>query len=109
MRRDVLELRQFYASDLGRAARAMVARKVAEAWGGFIDSTPDARPVISAVDKLPGFFIAAGFSGHGFGLGPGAGRLAADLIAGDAPAVDPHAFRYTRFTDGAKLRPSSWV
>jgi len=83
--------------------------KVAEAWGGFIDSTPDARPVISAVDKLPGFFIAAGFSGHGFGLGPGAGRLAADLIAGDAPAVDPHAFRYTRFTDGTKLRPSSWV
>jgi SAM-dependent methyltransferase len=33
MRRDVLELRQFYASDLGRAARAMVERKLAEAWG----------------------------------------------------------------------------
>jgi SAM-dependent methyltransferase len=33
MRRDVLDLRQFYASDLGRAARAMVGRKVVEAWG----------------------------------------------------------------------------
>ncbi|WP_372783437.1 class I SAM-dependent methyltransferase [Phenylobacterium sp.] len=33
MRRDVLELRQFYASDLGRAARAMVGRKVLETWG----------------------------------------------------------------------------
>ena len=33
MRRDVLELRQFYASDLGRAARAMVERKLTEAWG----------------------------------------------------------------------------
>ena len=33
MRRDVLDLRQFYASDLGRAARAMVSRKVDEAWG----------------------------------------------------------------------------
>ncbi|PZQ60336.1 MAG: methyltransferase type 11 [Phenylobacterium zucineum] len=33
MRRDVLELRQFYASDLGRAARAMVERKLREAWG----------------------------------------------------------------------------
>ena len=33
MRRDVLELRQFYASDLGRAARLMVGRKVVEAWG----------------------------------------------------------------------------
>jgi len=33
MRRDVLELRQFYASPLGRAARAMVERKLLEAWG----------------------------------------------------------------------------
>ena len=33
MRRDVLELRRFYASDLGRAARTMVSRKVEEAWG----------------------------------------------------------------------------
>ena len=33
MRRDVLELRQFYASDLGRAARAMIGRKVIEVWG----------------------------------------------------------------------------
>lgn len=83
--------------------------KVTDAWGGFIDSTPDARPVISPIDKIPGFFLAAGFSGHGFGLGPGAGRLAADLIAGDAPSVDPHAFRFSRFSDGTKLRPSSWV
>ena len=33
MRRDVLDLRQCYASDLGRAARAMVGRKVIETWG----------------------------------------------------------------------------
>ena len=47
--------------------------KVAESWGGVIDVTPDAVPVISAVDTLPGFFIATGFTGHGFGIGPGAG------------------------------------
>jgi SAM-dependent methyltransferase len=33
MRRDVLVLREFYATALGRAARAIVARKLAEAWG----------------------------------------------------------------------------
>jgi SAM-dependent methyltransferase len=33
MRRDVLELRQFYAGPLGRAAREMLGRKLAEAWG----------------------------------------------------------------------------
>jgi SAM-dependent methyltransferase len=35
MRRDVLDLRQFYAGALGAAAREMVSRKVAEAWGGL--------------------------------------------------------------------------
>jgi len=35
MRRDVLDLRQFYAGRLGNAAREMVSRKVAEAWGGL--------------------------------------------------------------------------
>ena len=80
--------------------------KVAESWGGIIDVTPDAIPVISGVDAIPGFFIATGFSGHGFGIGPGAGRLMAELVAGDPPVVDPTPFRYSRFTDGTKLRPS---
>jgi SAM-dependent methyltransferase len=33
MRRDVLELREFYAGRLGQAARAVIQRKLAEAWG----------------------------------------------------------------------------
>src|SRR5690349_15617605 len=41
---------------------------VAESWGGMIDVMPDAIPVISPVDRLPGFFVATGFSGHGFGI-----------------------------------------
>ena len=78
----------------------------AEAWGGTIDSTPDAVPVISAVEGLRGFYLATGFSGHGFGIGPAAGRLAADLVAGDAPAVDPHPYRYARLVDGTRLAPA---
>jgi len=72
-------------------------------WAGWIDLTPDSLPVISAVEQLPGLFLATGFSGHGFGIGPGAGRLAADLVSGDTPAVDPHAFRYARLVDGSDL------
>jgi glycine/D-amino acid oxidase-like deaminating enzyme len=78
--------------------------QVAESWGGLIDVTPDAVPVISPVEAEPGFFLATGFSGHGFGIGPGAGRLMADLVAGDAPAVDPAPFRYSRFIDGTPVR-----
>lgn len=83
--------------------------RVAEAWGSLIDSTPDAVPVISRVDGAPGCYIATGFSGHGFGLGPASGRLAADLVAGDPPIVDPHPFRYSRFFDGTQHEPSVWV
>jgi glycine/D-amino acid oxidase-like deaminating enzyme len=75
----------------------------AEAWGGWIDCTPDAIPVISPVESLPGFFLATGFSGHGFGIGPAAGRLAADLVTGAAPLVDPRPFRHSRLIDGSDL------
>ena len=78
---------------------------VAERWAGMIDVMPDAIPVISPVDRIPGFFIATGFSGHGFGIGPGAGKLVADMVAGDPALVDPAPFRLTRFTDGSNPRP----
>ncbi len=80
--------------------------RVAQSWGGMIDVTPDCIPVISGVDTLPGFFIATGFTGHGFGIAPGAGRLMAELVAGETPVVDPQPFRYSRFTDGSRLEPS---
>ncbi|MBV9199597.1 MAG: FAD-binding oxidoreductase, partial [Alphaproteobacteria bacterium] len=78
---------------------------VAESWGGMIDVMPDAIPVISPVEAVPGFYIATGFSGHGFGIGPGAGKLVADMVAGDPTLVDPAPFRLSRFTDGSNPRP----
>lgn len=88
---------------LGTAFPVLKGAVVAWAWGGWIDSTPDAIPVISPVERLPGFFLATGFSGHGFGIGPGAGLLAAGMIAGEAPVVDPTPFRYARLVDGSDL------
>ena len=80
--------------------------KIAHSWGGMIDVTPDAVPVISSVDGFRGFFIATGFSGHGFGIAPAAGRLMAELVTGETPVVDPSPFRYSRFSDGSKPAPS---
>jgi glycine/D-amino acid oxidase-like deaminating enzyme len=79
--------------------------KIAERWGGLIDVTPDAVPVISNVESLSGLTIATGFSGHGFGIGPGAGRLAADLATNATPVVDPAPFRFSRFAEGEGSRP----
>jgi len=84
-------------SVLSRVFPAFGKMEVAQSWGGMIDVTPDAVPVIDQVARIPGFFIATGFSGHGFGIGPGAGRLMADLVVGNTPVVDPTPFRLNRF------------
>jgi len=76
---------------------------IVQEWGGYIDVTPDAVPYIGAVGAVPGLTLATGFSGHGFGIGPAAGRLAADLATGRTPAVDPSAFRVSRFSDGSSI------
>jgi glycine/D-amino acid oxidase-like deaminating enzyme len=85
---------------LTAAFPGFAAMRVAETWGGLIDVTPDAVPVISAVESTPGFHLATGFSGHGFGIGPGAGKVMACLVAGDPPPVDPAPFRFSRFARG---------
>ncbi|ASY65905.1 Small molecule metabolism (plasmid) [Sinorhizobium sojae CCBAU 05684] len=74
---------------------------VTAAWAGYIDSTPDGVPGIGETN-IPGFILAAGFSGHGFGIGPGAGHLIADIITGDEPIVDPRPYHPDRF------RKSAW-
>ncbi|MBF6989941.1 MULTISPECIES: FAD-binding oxidoreductase [unclassified Cupriavidus] len=74
---------------------------IASAWAGFVDSTPDGVPGIGEVPEIPGFILAAGFSGHGFGIGPGAGHLIADLVTGDEPIFDPAPYNPARFKQSA--------
>jgi glycine/D-amino acid oxidase-like deaminating enzyme len=76
-----------------------------ESWGGMIETSPDVLPVISQVDGHDGFLVASGFSGHGFGLGPGAGKLIADMVRGVADRDEVRAFRLQRFFDGSPIRP----
>lgn len=90
-------------AELAQAFPVFAKAEIAQRWAGYIDVTPDAVPVISAIDTIPGFHIATGFSGHGFGIGPAAGRLMADIVTNRAPIVDPGAFRFSRFSDGSKI------
>jgi glycine/D-amino acid oxidase-like deaminating enzyme len=76
-----------------------------EAWAGMIDVTPDVVPVMDSVDAYPGLYLATGFSGHGFGIGPGAGRVMADLVQGRPIAHDLSRFRFSRFSDGSPMVP----
>ncbi len=74
------------------------------AWAGMIDTLPDVVPVVDHA-PIPGLTIATGMSGHGFGIGPGMGRVVADLVAGGAVGHDLSRFRFARFTDGTRIAP----
>jgi len=96
-------------AQLARSWPALAGTKAEASWGGWIDSTPDAVPVIGPIDALPGLFVSTGYSGHGFGIGPGAGRLAADLLLGTPPIVDPAPFRIDRLVDGSPIREPGMI
>ncbi|MEL0254168.1 MAG: FAD-binding oxidoreductase, partial [Novosphingobium sp.] len=77
-------------------------------WAGFVDITPDGVPVIGEITAIPVFFLAAGLSGHGFGIGPGAGHLVADIASGHEPIVDPRPYRLSRFDSGGRIDVSEF-
>ena len=71
---------------------------IVESWAGMIETTPDVVPVIDEVEQLRGLHIATGFSGHGFGIGPGAGKAIAGLITGRDAGLPVREFRLSRFS-----------
>ncbi len=75
-----------------------------QAWSGMIDALPDVVPVLDRAPDTEGLWIATGFSGHGFGIGPAAGRIMADLIQGNPVEYDLSRFRLARFADGSPLK-----
>jgi glycine/D-amino acid oxidase-like deaminating enzyme len=61
---------------------AFASAAIVQSWSGYIDAIPDLLSVISQCEILPGQYILSGYSGHGFGIGLGAGHLTADLVSG---------------------------
>ena len=80
--------------------------KIAKIWAGLLDLTPDALPVIERVPEIDGIVIAAGFSGHGFGIGPMTSLLVRDLVLGDTPRLPLNAFQRSRF-QGQEVKQNS--
>ena len=82
--------------------------KLAEAWAGMIDVTPDAVPTLGETAEVKGLYIATGLSGHGFGIGPAIGRITADIVAGRSVGHDLKRFRPQRFFDGSAIEPGPY-
>ena len=81
---------------------------LAEIWAGMIDVTPDAVPYLCEVPGHRGLFLGTGMSGHGFGIGPGVGRVLSDLVTGRPAGYDLERFRYDRFFDGSPIVPGPY-
>jgi glycine/D-amino acid oxidase-like deaminating enzyme len=87
-----------------RAFPSLGRPKLKAAWGGMIDTLPDVVPIVDH-GPIPGLTIATGMSGHGFGIGPGIGRVVADLVTGGHVGHDLDRFRFKRFSDGSRIAP----
>ncbi|MBN1889677.1 MAG: FAD-binding oxidoreductase [Thermoflexales bacterium] len=80
---------------------------VAGRWAGLYENTPDAHPILGAVEELSGFYCIAGFSGHGFMHGPICGLLLAEeILEAQASTLDISPLRLNRFRAGGTGRHS---
>jgi len=76
---------------------ALSGLEIHQGWAGMIDLMPDEIPILDHVPALPGLCLATGMTGHGFGIGPGIGRVMADLVTGRDPGHDLRPFAFDRF------------
>jgi sarcosine oxidase subunit beta len=72
--------------------------KIVRHWAGWLDISADQVPIIDKVNEIPGLFIACGFTGHGFGIGPGVGTIMSELVTGEPTCVQIDALKYDRFS-----------
>lgn len=70
-------------------------------YGGLRPFTPDHLAIISPVEEVPGFYIAAGHEGDGIGLAPLTGQLMSQIIHGEPTTVDVTPLRWSRFREAA--------
>jgi len=87
----------------------LAGTRIVESWAGMVETTPDVVPVMCEHESIPGFHIATGLSGHGFGIGPGAGKALAAMLTGNDVGIDMTPFRLSRFFDGSPIRPESTI
>lgn len=80
--------------------------RVAQIWGGLLDLTPDALPVIERSPEVDGLIVAAGFSGHGFCLGPITGQILTDLAVFGSTELPIEPFQLARFANQAPASES---
>jgi sarcosine oxidase subunit beta len=68
-------------------------------WGGIVDTTPDACPIISKTN-VEGLYFNCGWGTGGFKATPGSGHVFASTLANDSPHPLAVPFAIERFYNG---------
>lgn len=85
-------------------ALARTSLDPSRARAGWYEMTPDHRPLVGAAEEVEGFWLAAGFSGHGVMHSPATGRIVADLILrGHTEVADIGGLSPARFAGGSQI------
>ena len=85
----------------GKRVPPLAEAKVMRAYAGVRDLTPDYHGILGEAPELPGFYVACGFSGHGFMHAPAIGLLMAELILdGQATSMNIRPLSLERFKSG---------
>jgi len=79
----------------------LLEAQVKSGWAGLYENTPDSQPLVGPLGD--GLWVAAGFSGHGFMMGPVIGDWLAQWMTEGATPVDLRSFRPDRFSRGQSV------
>jgi len=77
---------------------------ITRGWAGSYEISPDHHAILGKVPGVKGFFLANGFSGHGFQHSPAVGQVMAELILGEQPSIDISCLSFERFRKGQLIR-----
>ncbi len=78
-------------------------------WAGLYNMTPDKQPIYDKAENVEGFYLAAGYSGHGFMFGPVTGIVMSEMILSEKPTIDVSMLNLNRFKTGNLLLEPSVV
>lgn len=83
--------------------------RVVRSWAGEYNLSPDRQPIYSKTDIVDGFFMAAGFSGHGFMFAPATGRVMSEMILNETFTMDVTKLSMDRFKNNELIMEPSVV
>ena len=76
--------------------------RMLRSWGGIVDVSPDASPIIGPTG-VPGLFINCGWGTGGFKATPASGWVFAETLAGGEASALARPYALERFTTGALI------